>query len=127
MKKNDNLMERPGPAAGHFTIEPVRAGDTSNDLAEFGDHRAVFHTFGVKRGTLYTITNLGLVKSVSLRRPGQKFSKRLWHLQSIRDYLHSLMQSQELPPTSQQPISTDADGAGAVDSPNNGTVKGKSK
>ena len=77
-----------------FTIAPVQAVDCSNVLPEWGDHHAVRRIFSIKRGKLYDITNRGLVKSVSLRRPGQKYSKRLWALQSIRDYLDSLLQAQ---------------------------------
>jgi hypothetical protein len=70
------------------------ASDCSVIRPEFGDHQAVRHIFSIKRGKLYDITNRGLVKAVSLRRSGQKSSKRLWALQSIRDYLNSLLQAQ---------------------------------
>ena len=77
-----------------FTIAPVEANDCTNIVAEWGDHQAVYRIFSIKRGKLYVLDHLGLVRSVSLRRPGQKFSKRLWHLQSIRDYLNSLLEAQ---------------------------------
>jgi len=77
-----------------FTIAPVQASDCTNILAEWGDHQAVYRIFSIKRGKLYALDRLGLVRSVSLRRPGQKFSKRLWSLQSIRHYLNSLLQAQ---------------------------------
>jgi hypothetical protein len=77
-----------------FTIAPVEAGDSTNILPEWGDHHAVYRIFSIKRGLLYELNRLGLVKSVSLRRPGQKFSKRLWHLESVRLYLNSLLEAQ---------------------------------
>jgi hypothetical protein len=77
-----------------FTIAPVESSDCEDNPAEWGDHQTIHRIFSIKRGLLYKLDSLGLVKSVSLRRPGQKFSKRLWHLQSIRDYLNSLMQAQ---------------------------------
>lgn len=77
-----------------FTIAPVEAGDCTNILAEWGDHQAIHRIFSIKRGLLYELDRLGLVRSVSLRRPGQKFSKRLWSVQSIRDYLNSLLEAQ---------------------------------
>ena len=80
-----------------FTTAPVQAGDFSNITPEFGDYQAVRRVYSLKRGKLYQLTQLGLIRSVSLRRPGQKFAKRLWHMESIRNYLHGLMQKQTEP------------------------------
>jgi hypothetical protein len=80
MKQNESLATAP--------VEPGKFGQV---LPEFGRHGDVRLIFGIKRGTLYTLTKAGLVKSVSLRRPGQKHSCRLWHMASIRDYLTGLM------------------------------------
>jgi hypothetical protein len=77
-----------------FTIAPVEASDCTNILAEWADHQTIYRIFSIKRSKLYDLTNRGLVTSVSLRRPAQKFSKRLWQVQSIRDYLNSLLQAQ---------------------------------
>jgi hypothetical protein len=74
-----------------FTVAPVEPGNFGQVLPEFGRHGDVRRIFGIKRGTLYTLTNAGLVRSVSLRRPGQKFSCRLWQMASIRNYLTGLM------------------------------------
>jgi|ERR1035441_5665891 hypothetical protein len=77
-----------------FTIAPVEADDCTNMLAEWADHQTIYRIFSIKRGLLYELDRLKLVSSVSLRRPGQKFSKRLWSVQSIRDYLNSLLEAQ---------------------------------
>jgi len=62
---------------------------------EFGRWQDVERIFGIKRGTLYNLKNAGKIRSVSLRKPGQKFAVRLFHLPSIHDYLHRQMQQQE--------------------------------
>jgi hypothetical protein len=62
---------------------------------EFGRWRDVERIFGIKRGTLYNLLKAGKVRSVSLRKPGQKFAVRLFHLQSIREHLYSRMENQE--------------------------------
>lgn len=77
-----------------FTIAPVEASDCTNVLAEWADHQTIYRIFSIKRGLLYELDRLKLVTSVSLRRPGQKFSKRLWSVQSIRDYLNSRREAQ---------------------------------
>lgn len=82
---------------GHITTLPIQAGDFDSASVEFGDYHAVERVFSIKRGLLYQLTALGLVKSVSLRRPGQKFSKRLWHMESVRTYLNCLLDQQNQP------------------------------
>jgi hypothetical protein len=69
------------------SAEPQAAG-----LAEFGRWQDVQRLFGIKRGTLYNMLAEGKVKSVSMRRKGNKHGCRLFHLASIRDYLHSLLE-----------------------------------
>jgi hypothetical protein len=46
--------------------------------------------FGIKRATVYTMLNQGVIKSVSLRRRGQQKGVRLIHLQSVSDYLYKV-------------------------------------
>lgn len=100
-----------------FTTAPVAPGNVNGVLPEFGRHYDVRRIFGIPRGKLYEIDKLGLVKSVSLRRPGQKFSIRLWHLESIRAYLHSLMQDQSAEADQQQDDTNFDTGSGHVPKP----------
>ena len=103
--RNSNLSLSPstvadvpiGDAKRLITMVPVQTGDFENSSVEFGDHQTVRRIHSIKRGLLYELTRLGFVKSVSLRRPGQKFSKRLWHMDSIRKYLHGLLEEQNQP------------------------------
>jgi hypothetical protein len=65
------------------TIEVVSDGEP-----EFGDYKAVRRIYGLSRPYLYNLHKEGLIRSVSLRRPGTVQGKRLWVLASIRDFLH---------------------------------------
>jgi hypothetical protein len=47
--------------------------------------------FGLTRPWYYNAINDGLIKSVSLRRPGTTKGVRLINFQSVRDYLRSLL------------------------------------
>jgi hypothetical protein len=99
-------IERPTPAASwpevlpqrsnrQFTTEPVKPGNTSGVMPEFGRWADVQRLFGIKRGKLYTLLSEGKVKSVSLRERGQKHAVRLIHLESVRNYIHRHMKQQE--------------------------------
>ena len=72
------------------TTAPVTASP-AND-AEFCDSPGAFSRFGLRRSLLYDLNGQGLIKGVSLRRRGAMRGKRLWSIQSIRDYLASQMQ-----------------------------------
>lgn len=89
-KTNDHLQER--------TTTPVRAGAITKAIPEFGRWRDVEHHFGIKRGTLYNLLKAGHVRSVSLRKPGQKFGCRLFFLPGIAEYLHGLMEEADSEP-----------------------------
>jgi hypothetical protein len=43
------------------------------------------HWTGLNRSKLYELAGKGLIKSISLREPGQKRGTRLFHLESIFD------------------------------------------
>jgi hypothetical protein len=64
------------------TIEVVSDGEP-----EFGDYKAVRKIYGLSRPYLYALQKEGLIRSVSLRRPGSVQGKRLWVLASIREYI----------------------------------------
>jgi hypothetical protein len=77
-----------------YTSKPIREILFPVERDEWGRHQSVFQRFGIRRGTLYNLTAEGKVKSVTLRRKGNRHGCRLWHLQSIREHLNSLMAQQ---------------------------------
>lgn len=80
-----------------MTTEPVNvANPGTHVLPEFGRWQDVQRLFGIKRGTLYNLMAEGKVKSVSMRRKGNIHGCRLFYLQSVRDYLHSLMSDPQI-------------------------------
>jgi hypothetical protein len=76
------------------TTEAIRTGDVTGVVPEFGRCQDVQKIYGLRRGTLYNLRKQGRIKSVLLRVEGRKSGVRLWHLQSIRDFILSEMQSQ---------------------------------
>jgi len=77
-----------------LTTEPIATQNAPvpvSQLPEFGRWQDVQRLFGIKRGTLYNLIAEGKVKSVSMRRKGNVHGVRLFYLQSIRDYLHTLL------------------------------------
>lgn len=83
------------PVSSELSGGSTPLAGSQGSLPEFGRWQDVQRIYGVKRGTLYNLLKAGQVRSVSLRKPGQKFAVRLFHLQSIRDYLYGLMVEQE--------------------------------
>lgn len=57
--------------------------------AEWCDAKEVHARFGISRTPLYGLINDGLVRTSSLQKEGSQRGKRLFHCQSIRDYLES--------------------------------------
>ena len=82
------------PTGLGYTTLPIQERPIPNAREEWGRYPAVLQRFGIKRGTLYNITADGMVKSVLLRRKGNRHGCRLWYLPSISKYLNSLMQQQ---------------------------------
>ncbi len=72
-----------------FTTDPVKAGDFTRVVPEFGRCRDVERLFGIKRGTAYNLLLDGKIKGVLLRVRGQKSGVRLFDLASIRDYIRT--------------------------------------
>ena len=56
---------------------------------EWGDTKDVLRLFGVRQTLLYEWWYQGLIKSVSIRKPGNARGKRLWSLESIRKFIAS--------------------------------------
>jgi len=62
--------------------------------AEFCDSAGAKLRFGLGRSYLYNLLADGAIKGVSLRKRGQVKGKRLWNVDSIRDYLNKQMAEQ---------------------------------
>jgi hypothetical protein len=58
---------------------------------EFLDARGIEGRFGLKRSLLYALLGEGAIRGVSLRRRGSKSGKRLFAVDSVREFLHSQM------------------------------------
>jgi hypothetical protein len=77
-----------------MTTEPITApadASATTVLPEFGRWRDVQRLFGIRRGTLYNLIAEGKVKSISMRRKGNKHGCRLFYLPGISAHLHSLL------------------------------------
>jgi hypothetical protein len=57
---------------------------------EFGDHHTCRALFNLPRSSLYLLVAEGKIRSVSLRKRGNKRGRRLFDCASIREYLRSL-------------------------------------
>lgn len=71
--------------------EPIKA-----IMPEFGRWKDVERLYGIKRGTLYNLLAEGKIKSVSMRRKGNKNGCRLFYLPGISEYLNSLLNDQNI-------------------------------
>lgn len=74
-----------------WTTAPVRPATPSDFNPEFLRTEDVRKIFGIKRGTLYGLAQLGKVKGVLLRIRGNQSGVRLWSVDSIRAYIRSQM------------------------------------
>jgi hypothetical protein len=76
------------------TAAPVSAtpAHIAGQDPEFLDARGVEARFSIRRSLLYELHNGGHIKSVSLRRRGQSRGKRLFCVDSIRQFLHEQME-----------------------------------
>jgi hypothetical protein len=68
----------------------VRVGPNT----EWTDFHGLLELFGIRRSTGYHLVEEGVIKSVSLKRPGEKRGKRLFHVPSIRQFLNSQSESE---------------------------------
>lgn len=60
---------------------------------EFVDCVGLKRLFSIGRTSAYELINLGLIRSVCLRKPGHVRGRRLFHVESVRNYLASLEES----------------------------------
>lgn len=71
-----------------------RMAGSDLDPRLFGRWRDAEKKYGLKRGKLYQLVAEGRIKSVSLRKPGQRQGVRLFHMPSIQEYLMRLLVAQ---------------------------------
>lgn len=95
IESRENAGQKAKPAEWPVTSAPAQASNTDGIQPEFGRWRDVQRLFGIKRGTLYNLMAEGKIKSVVLRRRGNLHGCRLFHLESIRQYLNSLLEDQQ--------------------------------
>jgi len=79
-------------AAGNSgeTISPAQASPVTD--AEFVDAVGLQRLFGIKRSLAYSLPGDGAIRGVSLRRRNQTRGKRLFCVDSVRDYLNRQME-----------------------------------
>ena len=98
------LMEDLDSARNHMkrkdkslmTTAPVKAGDFTHNLPEFGRTPDAIKTFGLKKGTLYNLHAIGKISGCVVRSRGSKSGCRLWDMDSIRSYIRACQAEQEL-------------------------------
>jgi hypothetical protein len=61
---------------------------------EFVDCKGLEAGWGIKRSLAYQLLNDGKIKGVSLRRRGQLRGKRLFSVDSVRQFLRSQMEAE---------------------------------
>jgi hypothetical protein len=77
--------------AEETTTDPVQPGDFNGARPEFGRVRDVTRLYGLRRGTIYNLLQLGKIKGVLLRVRGRKSGVRLFDMQSVREFIVSQM------------------------------------
>jgi hypothetical protein len=71
------------------TTAPIDAANICRNNPEFLRTNDVHTYFGIKKGTLYNLSNLGKIRGVTLRPTGGVKGVRLWNVESIRSYIES--------------------------------------
>jgi|ERR1017187_3940966 hypothetical protein len=77
-----------------YTLKPVEYDPKQPLTPEFCRMSDLQALFGIKRGLAYLLVNEGKIKTVSLRRLGNVKGVRLVHVASVREYLNSLLETQ---------------------------------
>jgi hypothetical protein len=77
------------------TTAPVHAtpAHVAGQDPEFLDATGVRAQFSIRRSLLWELDRDGLIKSVSLRRRGRSRGKRLFSVESIRQFLRTQMEA----------------------------------
>jgi hypothetical protein len=71
-----------------FVITPIVVSCGADP--EFIDVAGMRSRFSIGRSLAYLLADEGLIRSVSLRRPGRLRGKKLFHVASVQEYLASL-------------------------------------
>ena len=80
---------RPTPVmGGNLTITPPAVAGGHLD-PEFAGHAKIRELFDLSRTHLHRLSTEGLIRSVSLRQRGRLRGRRLYDVQSVREYLQS--------------------------------------
>jgi hypothetical protein len=61
----------------------------SSTEPEWGDEKVIFRCFGLTRTPLFNLRKAGKIRSVSTAHGGATYGKRLFHVQSVRDFLEA--------------------------------------
>ena len=62
---------------------------------EYLNAKGLLQVYGIPRALAYQLTKQGLIKSVSIRRPGTKRGKRIWEAASVRRFVAACQREQE--------------------------------
>lgn len=74
---------------------PVNAAQANAADPEFLDAVGLQSRFGIKRSLAYALLADGAIRGVSLRRRGQVRGKRLFAVDSVREFLRSKMEGEQ--------------------------------
>jgi len=72
-----------------LTIAEIKPANIGEIKPEFGTTGDVRKYYGIKKGTLYNLHNLGKVRGKLLRVTGEFKGVRLWDMSSVRDLINS--------------------------------------
>jgi hypothetical protein len=79
--------------SGHLTDKTIAPLGTATHLnPEFVDCKGLEAGWGIKRSLAYQLLADGSIKGVSLRRRGQLRGKRLFNVDSVREFLSKQME-----------------------------------
>ena len=84
-----NKTNCPTPATGGILTTTPAAIAEGNLYPEFAGHAKMRELFDLSRTHLYRLSSEGRIKSVSLRERGKTRGRRLYDVQSIRDYINA--------------------------------------
>ena len=69
------------------TFIPLTADQIQAQLIEWTDHKGARHMFSLSRSFLYQLAAENKIRSVSIRRPGALKGRKLFNVQSIKNFL----------------------------------------
>jgi hypothetical protein len=76
------------------TPRKKRLSKTFDSGPEWADARDIRQLLGIRQTLLYEWHYANLIRSVSIKKPGRVKGKRLFHVQSVRDFIESQQESQ---------------------------------